>query len=647
MTSNSATCKKCDQPYTDPRILSCLHSFCTKCIKLLIEEEGSKTIRCPTCETSTSIPEKGIEAIPQNTYLSHQRMVAKLESQIRESSNECSECTRYPPQPIVAFCYTCQFLCKICHEQHCFSKIKRNHKLLRVEDARKSNITEELKQHIPPLPRYCQKHTHEEANFYCTECETFICMKCAITHNREHTCEDLNKVAQKQRDDLSQNILSIVDAIKKLNEAIANGQVMSEKVEQRKAEVNGSIQSAFQELHNAQEKRKEELLDQSRMLAKIKSTKLNIQMKELASLRNDIRFCSEVICEAQKKYTDAQLLSVVTVLRTRLQELMKKFSAMDLQLQDDGTVTTVLETTTLVSEICSFGSINKGQPRDYKSLSKPVMTISGPKKPHSVAVHCSGDIFVTSHHDHCVHVFDKNGRKKKTIGSQGSDNGQFLFPTGIFISEDVVFVADNGNNRVQKLKVTGEFIMNIGTQGSRNAKFYHPCDICFASNGKGYVTEYFSKTLRVFNPNGELSSIVNRQRTTVLKVPETDLCGNIHCDYFSKRANVLSAEAVALDPHENLHVTDYSSKCVRVFSADGNYIHKYGSGQLQSPSGIAIDQNGYSLVGDWERKSLCIFDLRGHFVHSIPTFGNTCGITIDKVGFVYVVDYGSNCVYKY
>ena len=604
-------------------------------------------IRCPTCETTTSIPEKGIEAIPQNTYLSHVSMVAKLESQIQESSNECSECTRYPPQPIVAFCCTCKFLCKNCHEHHCFSKRQRDHKLLRVEDARKSNITEVLQQHIPPLPRYCQKHTHEEVNFYCTECKTFICMKCAVTHPKEHTCEDLNEVAQKQKDDLSQNVLPIADAIKKLNEAIANGQVMSEKVEQRKAEVNGSIQSAFQELHNAQEKRKEDLLDQSRMLAKFKSTKLNIQMKELASLRNAISFCSVAISEAQTNYTDAQLLSVFPVLQTRLQELMKKFSVMDLQLQVDDTVTTNLETTTLVSEIHSFGSIKKGQPRNYKTLSKPVMTISGLKKPHSVAVHCSGDIFVTSHHDHCVHVFDRNGRKKKMIGSQGSDNGQFLFPTGIFIREDALFVADNGNNRVQTLKVTGEFSMNIGTQGSRNAKFYHPCDICFASNGKGYVTEYFSKTLRVFNSSGELSSIVNRQRTTALKVPEADPCGNIHCDYFLKRANVFTAEAIALDPHGNLHVTDYSSKCVRVFSADGNYIHKYGSGQLQSPSGIAIDQDGYSLVGDWERKSLCIFDLRGHFVHSIPTSGNTCGITCDEVGFVYVVDCGSNCVHKY
>ena len=55
----------------------------------------------------------------------------------------------------------------------------------------------------------------------------------------------------------------------------------------------------------------------------------------------------------------------------------------------------------------------------------------------------------------------------------------------------------------------------------------------------------------------------------------------------------------------------------------------------------------YCLVGDWSRKSLCIFDPQGNFVHFVPTAGSICGIALDKEGFVYVVDYGSNCVYKY
>ena len=46
-------------------------------------------------------------------------------------------------------------------------------------------------------------------------------------------------------------------------------------------------------------------------------------------------------------------------------------------------------------------------------------------------------------------------------------------------------------------------------------------------------------------------------------------------------------------------------------------------------------------------KSLCIFDPQGKLVHSIKFPGSVCGVTLDKDGFVYVVEYGSNKVHKY
>ena len=68
---------------------------------------------------------------------------------------------------------------------------------------------------------------------------------------------------------------------------------------------------------------------------------------------------------------------------------------------------------------------------------------------------------------------------------------------------------------------------------------------------------------------------------------------------------------------------------------------------MQGPAGVTVDQDGYCLVGDWEGKSLCIFDPQGHFIHSVPTAGTSCGVTLDKEGFVYIVDYSSSCVYKF
>ena len=545
----------------------------------------------------------------------------------KDTPSECGECSRVPPQPIVAFCCTChRFLCKPCHEHHCVSRyLALNHKVLELEEARKRDISEELKQQIPPPAVHCQEHTDTEVKFYCTSCKILVCIQCTVIQHAGHKFEEIKNYAQKQKDDLKQSAQSMPDAITKLNEAIVNWKAMTEKVGKRKVAVNDTIQSAFQELRKALDEREKALLAQNSEMATSKLTSLQLQMEEMASLRDEIISCCTAISEAQRCYTDAQLLSVVTVLQTRLQELTKKFTAMTLQLREDDTISTVVPTSTLVSEISTFGSIKTHQPRDYKSLSKPIMTISGINAPYNVAVHNSGDIFVTSFSDHCIRVFDKNGRKKAQIGSHGNGEGQFNSPLGIAISGDVMFVAENGGNRIQKLTVTGEFLMKFGTPGSGNGQLSNPWGMCLSSNGNVCVTDYSNSRVQVFNPDGTSSNIIKGEGTNVLKGPE----------------------AVAIDSHRNLHVADYKSKCVKVFTVDGNYIRQYGSGILQRPAGIAVDQDGYCLVGDWSGQSLCIFDPQQNFVHSVPATNYICGIALDKEGFIYVVDYGSNCVYKY
>ena len=623
--SPSTTCKKCSKPYTDPRILPCLHSFCKNCIKSLVIQGGSK-IRCSSCKTTSPLPEKGVEAIPQNVQLSYEAEVAMYEMKIKmDTPSECSVCSR-ASQPTVAFCCTCRsFLCKPCHEHHYVSrKLALNHKVLKLEEAQKREIMEELKQHIPPPAVHCQEHTDTEVKCYCTTCKTLVCFQCTMIQHAGHKFEEIKNYAKKQKNDLNHSAQSLPDAITKLDKAIANGKAMTEKVGKRKVAVNDTNPNAFQELHKALDEREKALLAQNSEIATSKLTNLQLQMEEMASLRDEIISCCTAISEAQRCHTDAQLLSVVTVLQTRLQEVTKKFTTMTLQLREDDTIATVVPTSTLVSEISTFGSVKKHQPRDYKSLSKPVMTILGLNGPYYVAIHDSGDIFVSNCYNNCVCVFDKNGERKTEIGSYGKGDGQFNLPTGIAISGDVIFVAENGGNRIQKLTITGEFLMKFGTNGSGNGQLYHPWAMCLSSNGNLYVTEYTNSRVQVFNPDGTFSYIIKGEGAGALQHPL----------------------AVALDPNGNLHIADSSLKCIKVFTAEGNYIRQYGSGHLQSLAGIAIDQDGYCLVGDDDGESLTIFDSQGTLIHSIPNCP-AWGVTLDKEGFVYAADHYSNRVYKF
>ena len=117
--------------------------------------------------------------------------------------------------------------------------------------------------------------------------------------------------------------------------------------------------------------------------------------------------------------------------------------------------------------------------------------------------------------------------------------------------------------------------------------------------------------------------------------------------------NVLSGpEAVAIDQSGNLHVAGDGSKCikVRVFTADGEYVRQYGSGQLQSPAGVIQWIKMATVWSEMGLENVCpplIHMETCSFCSYQLATGSLRGVARDKEGFVYVVDYGSSCVYKF
>ena len=64
----------------------------------------------------------------------------------------------------------------------------------------------------------------------------------------------------------------------------------------------------------------------------------------------------------------------------------------------------------------------------YSTLCNPDQVIKCSGGPRGTAIHDSGDIYVTCWSDHCIHVFDQAGQQKRTIGSFGRGDGQFMCP---------------------------------------------------------------------------------------------------------------------------------------------------------------------------------------------------------------------------
>ncbi|KAL5496824.1 hypothetical protein EMCRGX_G013187 [Ephydatia muelleri] len=245
--------------------------------------------------------------------------------------------------------------------------------------------------------------------------------------------------------------------------------------------------------------------------------------------------------------------------------------------------------------------------------------------PICVAIHDNGDIYVGSYDD-CIYVFDQTGQLKNTIGSSGMGDGQFSYPCGISIKGAVLYVADSGNHRVQKLTSSGKFLHKFGNKGSGQEQFNWPVGVIIDSFNKLIVSDHYNHRIQMFNENGGWLLTIDGKGS-----------GNHSFQYPS---------GLALDPQGIINVAAEGSNTIKVFTKEGVYVRMYGDPKCSR--GIAIDGEGYSLVSEYSGHCLSIYDPEGNKIHTVGNLNCPWGTALDpRDGSVFIADYGANTVLKY
>ena len=106
---------------------------------------------------------------------------------------------------------------------------------------------------------------------------------------------------------------------------------------------------------------------------------------------------------------------------------------------------------------------------------------------------------VSDNGDHCINVFDKQGKFLYSFGMKGAGDAEFNSPR--FLSVDQaghLLVCDSSNNRVQVFKLNGEFITKFGAYGTEKGKFNTPNSTAVLSDGRVIATELGNHRVQVF-----------------------------------------------------------------------------------------------------------------------------------------------------
>ena len=264
--------------------------------------------------------------------------------------------------------------------------------------------------------------------------------------------------------------------------------------------------------------------------------------------------------------------------------------------------------------------------RDYTTLQSPQQTMSNldGNYVYALSFHENGNMYVTQ--NHYVRVLKPDGSTVTTFGSSGRGDGQFSNPYGVAVWGDSVYVCDNGNRRIQKFSTSGTFVSKFGEKGSGEGQFRDPRGIYIDDEGNIFVAEHGNNRIQVFQADGTFIRIIQ-----------------------PSEGNLRNPWGIAHDSSGNLHVACNGSNTIKVFTRQGQFLEEYGQGQLTRPAGVAVDEEGYSFVVEYNSTNsrLQIFNPSHKLVKSLSGFYYPFDVNLSKEGFIFVCDY-SNCrILKY
>ena len=113
------------------------------------------------------------------------------------------------------------------------------------------------------------------------------------------------------------------------------------------------------------------------------------------------------------------------------------------------------------------------------------------------AVHHRDKFFVSYPDANRVIAFNNRGEYVHDIGSEGSGDGQLMFPSGLVVDKfDHLIVCDTGNRRLQLFTLDGKFITRISESFFENGGL---ASCAVSNNGHLFVSDIDNNCIYVFN----------------------------------------------------------------------------------------------------------------------------------------------------
>jgi len=646
----------------------------------VVRDHQGLSLQCPSCRRSTLLPPTSVSGLQTAFYLNNLFEVRDTLEKVKEpQKTQCEKCKKCVA---INFCRNCgKLICARCTETH--QEWLSSHEVITLDQ-----LEGDVAQLVPPKRKvmFCSKHPTKELDLYCEMCEELICRDCTVRIHREHQYDLVADAFEKHKDVLVASVQPVQRQLDTVTNSLQQLDTQCQHITDQREALLVNIHKTIQQLQEALEVRKTELIGQLDQITQRKLKTLAAQRDQIELVQTQLSSCLGFIKESLRTGSEGEILAMKKPVVKQVEEIMAEFKADVFVPQERADIRFSASTPELTQTCQQFGKVYScpafpekcyatGKGLEVATVGKQATATlhaidADGKECEQPVVNTSCELLSDADGPIVKAAVQKKEKNKYTISYQPTHRGRYqlhikvegipirrspftviavknfstpirtiggvIGPWGVAFNQRAeMIVVEYGGHYISIFSPSGEKIKTFGSKGAAQGQFSSPRGIVVDGDGNVLVADGDNHRIQKFTPNGKFLTAVGQE-------------GN-------KPLEFRYPTSVAVN-HRNkmLYICDHGNHRIQILNADLTFSSSFGSygssdGQFSSPYDVAFDSTGNVYVADTGGHCIQVFTAEGKFLRKFGKKGSgdgelniPYGVSIDCDDIVYVAESKNN-----